>query len=163
MQPNGFKVRRCRKGPQRRPKSWVECQSKRGKRVQTQRAPYKGPHNQVSEAKELPTQLLDGVSCSAPPTYEAPQTQDGQFSFTAYLMTPLNDTDIGRIGDIGVDLLGDGNQLDMDGGPPVDGVRRRNNVWRWPVAYDEATVVAGERSITNLLPLLIHSLPFSRD
>jgi hypothetical protein len=41
---------------------------------------------------------------------------------------------------------GDGNQLDMDGGPPVDGVRRRNNVWRWPVAYDEATVVAGERT-----------------
>ncbi|WJX95022.1 hypothetical protein P8452_76386 [Trifolium repens] len=79
MQPNGFKVRPCRKGPQRRPKSWVECQSKRGKRVQTQRAPYKGPHNQVSEAKELPTQLLDG--------------------------TPLNDTYIGRIGDIGVDLL----------------------------------------------------------
>jgi zinc finger SWIM domain-containing protein 3 len=53
MQPNGFKVRRCRKGPQRRPKSWVECQSKRGKRVQTQRAPYKGPHNQVSEVFKL--------------------------------------------------------------------------------------------------------------
>ncbi|CAJ2664423.1 unnamed protein product [Trifolium pratense] len=102
MQPNGFKTRPSRKGPQRRPKSWVECQSKRGKRGQTQRAPYKGPQNQVYEARELPTQLLDGVSCSAPPTYAAPQTQDGQFSFTTYLMAPLNDTDIG---DIGVNLL----------------------------------------------------------
>ncbi|XP_058774984.1 protein FAR1-RELATED SEQUENCE 12-like [Vicia villosa] len=78
-QPSGFKIRSGSKKQKRR-KGWVEIMQNRKKNVQ----PRKQSQCQISQT----------ISCSAPPTYEPPQTQDGQLSFTALLMAPFNDTNI---------------------------------------------------------------------
>ncbi|KEH32231.1 hypothetical protein MTR_4g117620 [Medicago truncatula] len=47
--------------------------------------------------KELTSHMVDGVSCSAPPTYAPPQAHEDQFNYTAMLMAPLDDTNIGAL------------------------------------------------------------------
>lgn len=92
IQPKGFKKHAPPKGTKRH-KSFLERQPKKrsappSKHAQTSRA----PPQRNSQVIKLTTQMVDGVSCSAPPTYEPPLAREDMFvSYTTMMMAPLDD------------------------------------------------------------------------
>ncbi|XP_004490690.1 protein FAR1-RELATED SEQUENCE 5-like [Cicer arietinum] len=82
MQPTGFKKRpNLKRHMHKRPKSFIEKKKAPSRRKKAQ--------DKLGESH-----MLDEVSCSAPPTYEPPQTQKDQFSFTTLLIAPLDETNV---------------------------------------------------------------------
>ena len=78
-EPTIFKKKpSTKRASQKRHKSWIEQQSAPKKSA----PPREQPCSQVSQVYHM----VHGVSCSAPPVYEPPQTQGTQFSLTTYLM-----------------------------------------------------------------------------
>nr|ABN08320.1 hypothetical protein MtrDRAFT_AC155890g42v2 [Medicago truncatula] len=56
------------------------------------------PPQRSSQVRELTTNMVNGVSCSAPPTYEPPLARENMFvSYTTMLMAPFDDTNIGAL------------------------------------------------------------------
>ncbi|XP_024634403.1 protein FAR1-RELATED SEQUENCE 5-like [Medicago truncatula] len=98
MQSKGFKKQPSSKGTKRH-KSFLERQPKKrsappSKHAQSSRV----PPQRSSQVRELTTNMVNGVSCSAPPTYEPPLARGGMFvSYTTMLMAPFDDTNIGAL------------------------------------------------------------------
>lgn len=87
MQPKGFRTRPGSKRRTKRHKSFLEQQSKK-KTLAPKRTPPQGTSSQ---------DMVDGVSCSAPPTYESLLAREDQLSYTSMLMAPFDDTNFGAL------------------------------------------------------------------